>query len=198
MDLCSAGVPQPCVPGEPSAETCNGIDDDCDGLIDEDAIRADCTPSPSTLNLNSQGSIFSLTCKLTNVCDPANLVPISGSAVSQVYVSRLDSADDPSDDVMLPDPSTLPCPDPVLGSFYERGISENLVARSVSNSNVTFKFNLPADGQCATLDGDRQDIAAKLAAVPDGTSATLCIAGKTGGKDMQGCVLVLVHNKGLR
>jgi len=198
MDVCAGGVPQPCVPGSPVPETCNGIDDDCDGLVDEDAIVATCTANPSTLNLNSQGSIFSLTCKLSNGCDPANPVPISGSTVSQVYISRLDSADDPSDDVTLPDPSTLPCPDPVLGSLYERGISENLAARDVSSANVTFKFNLPADGQCSTLDGDRQDIAAKLAAVPDGTSATLCIAGKTGGLDFQGCVLIQVKNKGLR
>src|SRR5262249_4480990 len=99
VDLCENGVPVPCVPGDPAAETCNGIDDDCDGLTDEGAIVADCTPSPSTLNLNSQGGSFSLTCKLFNGCDPNNLVPISGDTVSQVYISRLDSADDPSDDV---------------------------------------------------------------------------------------------------
>jgi hypothetical protein len=198
VDLCQNGVPVPCVPGDPAAETCNGIDDDCDGLTDEEAIVADCTASPSTLNLNSQGGSFSLTCKLFNGCDPNNLVPISGDTVSQVYISRLDSANDPSDDLTLPDPTTLPCPDPVLGSLYERGIVENLAARDVSNANVTFKFNLPADGDCATLDGDRQDIAAKLAAVPDGTSATLCITGSTNGTDFQACVLILVHNKGLR
>ena len=198
VDLCVGGVPQTCVPGSPTTETCNGIDDDCDGLVDENGIVADCTASPSTLNLNSQGSNFSLTCKLSNSCDPENPVPISGSTVSQVYVSRLDSADSSSDDVTLPDPSTLPCPDPVLGSLYERGISENLAARDVSNANVTFKFNLPADGQCSTLDGDRQDISARLATVPDGTSATLCIAGTSNGADFQGCVLILVRNKGLR
>src|SRR5262249_13819667 len=32
MDVCAAGVQQPCVPGDPTSETCNGIDDDCDGL----------------------------------------------------------------------------------------------------------------------------------------------------------------------
>jgi len=198
VDTCGGGVPQLCVPGSPTSETCNGIDDDCDGLVDEVGVVANCTANPSTMNLNSQGSSLSLTCKLSNVCDPQNPTPISGSTVGQVYISRLDSADDPSDDVTLPDPSTLPCPDPVLGSLYERGISENLAARDVSNANVTFKFNVPADGQCSTLDGDRQDIAAKLASVPDNTSATLCISGNTGGLDFQGCVLILVKNKGLR
>lgn len=31
---CSNGEQQQCVPGAPSSEICNGIDDDCDGLID--------------------------------------------------------------------------------------------------------------------------------------------------------------------
>jgi hypothetical protein len=198
VDTCVGGVPQQCVPGTPTAEVCNGVDDDCDGLTDENRVQADCAISPSTFNLNSQGGSVSMTCKLQDVCDPANPVPISGSTVSQVYVSRVDSADNPGDDVTLPDPSTLPCPDPVLGFLYERGISENLEARDVSNANVTFKFNLPSDGDCATLDGNRQDIAARLAAVPDNTSATICISGKAGAADFQSCMLVLVKNKGLR
>jgi hypothetical protein len=34
---CSAtGQEQPCTPGQPSPEVCNGIDDDCDGEVDED------------------------------------------------------------------------------------------------------------------------------------------------------------------
>ncbi|PYQ14041.1 MAG: hypothetical protein DMH00_02805 [Acidobacteria bacterium] len=198
VDTCVNGVPQPCVPGTPTPEVCNGIDDDCDGLVDESRVQADCIVNPTTLNLNSQGSSFSMTCKLFDVCDPANPAPISGSTVSQVYVSRVDGADSSNDDVTLPDPSTLPCPDPVLGFLYERGISENLAARDVSNANVTFKFNLPSDGNCSTLDGDRQDLAARLTAIPDNTSATLCISGKTGGADYQACVLILVRNKGLR
>jgi hypothetical protein len=35
VSSCNNGVPGVCSPGAPSAETCNGRDDDCDGLIDE-------------------------------------------------------------------------------------------------------------------------------------------------------------------
>jgi len=31
---CANGVPQTCTPGPPSAETCNGADDDCNGIVD--------------------------------------------------------------------------------------------------------------------------------------------------------------------
>ena len=34
---CVDGRPQECVPGQPSAEVCNGIDDDCDGVVDNGA-----------------------------------------------------------------------------------------------------------------------------------------------------------------
>ena len=198
VNTCAEGSPQNCVPGTPTDETCNGIDDDCDGLVDETRVFSDCTVNPASINLSSQGGSFSMTCKLFDVCDPEAPTPIPGSTVSQVYISRIDSAQDPADDVTLPDPATLPCPDPVLGSIYERGISENLEARDLSNANVTFKFNLPADGSCSTLDGDRHEIAAKLASIPDNTSATICISGKAGGADFQTCLLVLVKNKGFR
>jgi hypothetical protein len=31
---CVAGEEQTCTPGQPSPEVCNGIDDDCDGQVD--------------------------------------------------------------------------------------------------------------------------------------------------------------------
>ena len=36
VDNCRDGRPQTCVPAAPQAETCNGLDDDCDGVVDND------------------------------------------------------------------------------------------------------------------------------------------------------------------
>lgn len=35
VDNCVNGQPQPCMPGEPQPETCNIVDDDCDGTTDD-------------------------------------------------------------------------------------------------------------------------------------------------------------------
>ena len=37
MNTCLNGTSQTCVPGSPTSEICNGIDDNCDGRIDEEA-----------------------------------------------------------------------------------------------------------------------------------------------------------------
>src|SRR5262249_14845438 len=38
---CILGVAQVCVPGVPAPEVCNGIDDNCNGLVDEDPQGVD-------------------------------------------------------------------------------------------------------------------------------------------------------------
>ncbi|HET8945636.1 MAG TPA: MopE-related protein [Candidatus Polarisedimenticolia bacterium] len=55
---CTDGVPNACLPGLPSAETCNGLDDNCDGVIDnpdsdgDGAIDCgqDCAPADPTIH----------------------------------------------------------------------------------------------------------------------------------------------------
>jgi slime mold repeat-containing protein/putative metal-binding protein len=193
VDSCVNGQPQSCTPGNPTPEDiCNGIDDDCDGVSDQGRIEADCTINPSTFNLNAQGSTFNIECKLTDRCTSGN--PVPGTELGTVYISRVDSGEG----VALPEPATLPCPDPVLGSLYERGIVEDAAARQNTPKGATFKFDVPSDGDCATLDGDRQDLAGRLAGFPDNSSATICVSGKVRGADFMGCTTALVRNKGLR
>jgi len=35
VENCVGGVTQTCTPGTPSTEVCNGIDDNCNGIVDE-------------------------------------------------------------------------------------------------------------------------------------------------------------------
>lgn len=62
IQQCHNGVEQPCVPGKPSPEICNGIDDDCDGVVDNGCLpTCDC----SNLNFCSRHG----TCTMLCVCD---------------------------------------------------------------------------------------------------------------------------------
>jgi len=70
VQACVGGVPNECTPGAPNPEVCNGIDDDCDGLVDDNPtdLHTDfgCSSfthigivsgdtGSSTLTLNSKG-----------------------------------------------------------------------------------------------------------------------------------------------
>ncbi len=52
VDNCIGGVPQTCTPGTGTAETCNGIDDDCDDLTDEDGA-GDPLTQPTTCGVGA-------------------------------------------------------------------------------------------------------------------------------------------------
>jgi len=46
---CVRGVAQSCTPGAPSAERCNGLDDDCDGAVDDACAGAIACPADVTM-----------------------------------------------------------------------------------------------------------------------------------------------------
>jgi len=129
---------------------------------------------------------------LTNVCDPANPLPIDASTISLTYVSRLEDVFGAS--IQLPDPQTLVCE---LGSG-ERGIVENLAARTSSGNQARLVFNLPADGDCTTLDGNRQELNALLTGFPHDENATICVAGMVDGLAFEACGQAKVLNRGIR
>jgi len=63
---------------------------------------------------------------------------------------------------------------------------------------VTLRFNLPGDGECATPDGDRQEVVALVSDAEDGSIVLLCVAGIADGADFEACMPVTVRNHGNR
>jgi hypothetical protein len=57
---------------------------------------------------------------------------------------------------------------------------------------VTFKFDLPSDGSCFTLDGDRGALAATLKDWYDKTVAIVCISGKVDRADFEACMPMMI------
>ena len=192
VDTCAGGVPQACVPGEPAMETCNGIDDDCDGHVDENRVRAICTLRPLILVDPPMRTEFAVVCRFRDRCDGSLPLPPEGVDADAIWVSRADRLADMNDDVSHPDPATLACPDPQAGTAWERGIVENAAARAAGADTVTFDFSLPHDGDCATFDGDKTALLGRLAGTPNGL-ITVCVSGRHAGAPWEGCALGLLR-----
>ncbi len=163
------------VPGNPSPETCVQVDNDCNGVVDDGAVLVNTASSisPTTLNVNSQGSAFTINVDLTNVCDPANVTPIDGHLLDRAWISRAAG-------FTLPDPFSIPCPMSDGDTLFKRGIVDDILARVVTQGREP-QFDRAADGSCHSLDGDRQDLLGLLSSVPDGSSTQICVTSTVSG-----------------
>src|SRR6185295_5987108 len=92
VPACTNGVAGVCTPGSPSAETCNGVDDDCDGQID-DGVCAPVSTCPAgktvgantSVTLNTSASSPSgraITCQWSVVSRPSTSSGTFGSPTS--------------------------------------------------------------------------------------------------------------------
>jgi hypothetical protein len=55
VQRCTSGAPTACIPGSPVAESCNGIDDDCDGTPDDGPSSSLCPPPMSGVSTSCIG-----------------------------------------------------------------------------------------------------------------------------------------------
>lgn len=143
------------------------------------------------MNINAQGHSFSMDLSLVNACNPAAPAPIPPGSIGITHVSQ-------AGNTTLPDPASLLCPASDGSTRFETGLFEDLAARSVSGGSVNLKFDKASDGNCLTLDGNRQDLLAALSDISNGASANICISGMAGGLVFECCASARILNKGNR
>jgi hypothetical protein len=211
-----------CVPGDPAPEVCNGIDDDCNTIVDDEpastascddsdpcttdtcssgtcvyspgpiVVSATCDIVPTTLNVKASSDPFTIN---TTVTDSCSGTPLDTAQLGTVWIAAVSSPTIGT--IVLPTPSSAPGCD----SFTEDGIWETRAARVITgNGGAKFRFNNPSDGNCETEDGDRQDIIALLLDVPDQETAQICYEAAYPGAvgTASCCAPVGVNNQGLR
>jgi hypothetical protein len=211
-----------CMPGTPAPEVCNGIDDDCNMVVDDEpassascddadpcttdtcsagacvytgapiVVVTSCDISPTTLNVKATSDPFTISTRLSSQCDASPLEP---SILGTAWISQISSPTIGT--IVLPTPSSAPGCD----SLSEDGIWETRGSRVLTgNGGAKFRFTTPSDGNCETEDGDRQDIIALLLDVPDGETATICYEALYPGAPAPAscCAPVRVNNQGVR
>jgi hypothetical protein len=179
---------------DPIPEQCgDGLDNDCDGLADEELLPvATCSLSLTNFNVTTESTAFKFNFEsLVNACDAANPVALDPASIARAWVSRAGNQ-------VLPDPSTQQCPDPFNGFLGETGIFENLADRQVTGNDVDLKFNGEADGDCRTQDGSRQEMFALLSDVVNDSTVSICFSSTIDGVVFECCGEAKVTNHGNR
>lgn len=143
--------------------------------------------NPGSLNVRSQGNAVAFDVTATEVTDPANPVPVDPSEVGPLYISSIGA-------ITLPKPSTAASCLPSQDGIWE---SHRLV---LSPTVFEAKFDTPSDGNCQTLDGGRQDVAALLMSALDGSTVPICFkatidAGTIEAQTVGACGSTRVTNK---
>jgi len=143
-------------------------------------IQATCVAGPKTLNPKSQGGGFSFSVSLTDVTDPVNPVAVPISRMAPASISQVGD-------------TTLPLPFSGPGCTSDQdGIWETVGLRA----DPFIVFSAPSDGDCSTLDGNRQDILA-VAGRSSG-SIPVCFNSSVDGNPVSCCDTVNVLAKSVR
>jgi hypothetical protein len=108
-------------PGLP--EIPDGLDNDCDGTVDEQSVEAGCEITPSSMNLQSQGMTFSIKTSLS-VTETGE--PLDPSPMTPVHISRIASPG--IGNIILP----VPRAEPGCNDLTEEGLWETIDDRSVA------------------------------------------------------------------
>ena len=173
-----AGVP-------PQQERVGSFQLELDGTLvffPDRTIAATCVVKPGTVNVKANGAGFSFDVTLFDVTDPNASFSLPLARMDPAHISSVAGVD-------LPVPSAAPgC------SATQDGIWETPSLRTLTS----IFYATPSDGVCDTLDGDRQDIIALLASVPDNTTVPVCFASTVDGNPVSCCSSLRVRNKGLR
>jgi hypothetical protein len=143
-------------------------------------IQAVCSAGPQTINPKSQGATFSFSVTLTDVTDPGNPLPVDLSRMDPAYLSQVGTTSLP-----------VPFAGPACGAADD-GIWETPASRTA----LGISFVAPSDGNCSTLDGNRQDIIAVLGR--DTGSQPICFSSSVDGNPVTCCDHVDVLSKTLR
>jgi len=181
-DSCDSN--QGCVhdgPAQPAKEACNGLDDDCDGLVDERETMPFCAVRPLIARDGGTLPSFTVSCRWAAACGPA----APPEPIGTVWLSAADALLDPADNKALPDPF----------AHCAEAIVENGTRRMISDGAITFLFDPSGNGVCGTTGGGRAGLVAALAGVPDGKLARVCVKWRNVAlADTERCGVVLVQH----